>query len=239
MLRAAALAVGVAVAATSPILPAAASTTESACMSWARVAADEAGIPRPILEAIATVESGSMRSGTYGAWPWTVNVNGSGKYFDSRDEALRFLSDVRGSGVESFDVGCFQLNYRWHGRKFASLGQMIEPAENARYAATFLADLHRELGSWERAVMAYHSRTPDKAEQYLLRVRKALSRPVTDTPPPVQAQDTPAPPLTISVRYARLFDRREGSLATGPKVMGSLVPTGALAGGKAFFARSN
>jgi hypothetical protein len=43
---------------------------------------------------------------------------------------------------------------------------MLNPIKNAEYAADFLASLHTELGSWEAAAGAYHSRTPKYADPY-------------------------------------------------------------------------
>jgi soluble lytic murein transglycosylase-like protein len=63
-------------------------------------------------------------------------------------------------GARSYDVGCFQINYRWHGQHFASLDQMFDPDANAAYAARFLSELYAEFGDWSRAAGAYHSRTP-------------------------------------------------------------------------------
>ena len=36
-------------------------------------------------------------------------------------------TEVFVDGQPSFDVGCFQLNYKWHGEHFASIDQMFEP----------------------------------------------------------------------------------------------------------------
>lgn len=216
--------------------PADASAPQSTCETWARTAAVESGVPAHILKAIATVESGSSRSGRHAPWPWTVNVNGAGKWFDSQEDAIRYLSSVRSHGIESFDVGCFQLNYRWHGDRFASLEQMIDPSENARYAAEFLAELYREFGSWEQAIMAYHSRTPDKALLYLARVRDVLGGPDRTAPeaapPPTRRAGTVAPVVN---RPRELFDNRKPVQVSGLGRLGSLVPNASLTGGTSFF----
>ena len=92
---------------------------------------------------------------------------GKGYWFDNRDEALRFLREQVATGRQNFDVGCFQVNYRWHRHGFASLDTMIDPMVNARYAARFLTELYGEKGNWSDAVGAYHSRTPEHARRYL------------------------------------------------------------------------
>jgi soluble lytic murein transglycosylase-like protein len=85
-------------------------------------------------------------------------------------------------------VGCFQLNYRWHGAAFDTLDQMLSPDDNADYAAQFLRQLYRESGSWRAAAGLYHSRTPHLKARYLARFDTMLaavptlkSRP--ETPP--------------------------------------------------------
>ena len=74
--------------------------------------------------------------------------------------------------VRNLDIGCFQINLRWHGHAFASVAQMFDPLANARYAAEFLTDLHREFGDWDAAVAAYHSRTPHFATRYMERFHR-------------------------------------------------------------------
>jgi len=78
--------------------------------------------------------------------------------------------------AEQLDLGCFQINLRWHGRAFDTLDQMLDPARNARYAARFLAALHDETGDWTAAAAAYHSRTSDHARAYLERLSIVLAQ---------------------------------------------------------------
>ena len=60
-----------------------------------------------------------------------------------------------------------------HPDAFASLQQAFDPAVNVRYAAQFLGRLQAEFGTWPAAVGAYHSRTPDLADEYGRRVMQA------------------------------------------------------------------
>ena len=64
------------------------------------------------------------------------------------------------AGRRSFDVGCFQINYHWHGHNFPSLEAMFDPDTGADYAARFLQSLYAERGNWSAAAGAYHSQTP-------------------------------------------------------------------------------
>ncbi len=127
------------------------------------------GVPTEALHAIALTETGRNLGGRMRPWPWAVNREGQGHWFASRDEALAFAKASVAAGRTSFDVGCFQINYRWHGHAFPSLEAMFDQEVNGTYAAQFLRSLHEELGSWSAAAGAYHSRTPEFANRYRAR----------------------------------------------------------------------
>ncbi len=146
------------------------------CETAAVEAARETGVPLAVLRAISLSETGRNRGGSFRPWPWTVNMEGAGAWFDEPDEALGFVRRHFETGARSFDVGCFQLNYRWHGQNFQSIESMFDPLENARYAARFLAGLYAETGDWMLAAGYYHSRTPSLADRYSSRFQRILSR---------------------------------------------------------------
>jgi len=160
----------------TPVAATGAATTADArlCEDWARVAAAEHGVPEALMQAIAFVETGRTVARRATAWPWTINVAGKGHWFAARQEAEAFLDRHLAAGGDAPDLGCFQLNLRWHGAAFAAPADMLEPARNARYAARFLAALHGELGDWTRATAAYHSRTTDLGRAYVGRVAAVL-----------------------------------------------------------------
>ena len=142
------------------------------CDAAAHEAAQATGVPLRVMRAVTRTETGRTRHGRFSPWPWTINHDGDGRWFDSRADALSYLRNAHGSGGRNIDVGCFQINLRWHGQAFSDLEDMLSPRRNARYAASFLSDLHREFGNWEAAVGAFHSRTPRHAERYLARYRR-------------------------------------------------------------------
>lgn len=146
------------------------------CRNAAIQAADRHGVPREVLVAITLVETGTNRGGSYGAWPWTVNVAGKGFWLESRAAALLQAQRALSRGQPSFDVGCFQLNYKWHGEHFASIDHMFEPGPSGDYAARFLKSLHAETGDWIKAAGFYHSRTKRHAERYRALVAKSVRR---------------------------------------------------------------
>ena len=150
------------------------------CDHAAAKAAEKTGVPIDILLAITRVETG--RGGAEPRpWPWTINADGQGNWYETMDAAVMAATTHLTDGTASFDIGCFQLNIRWHGEHFASISDMFDPMKNAEYAATFLAQLYQESGNWSEAVAAYHSRTPDLAEQYLQKVKAVLSGPNAPT----------------------------------------------------------
>lgn len=110
------------------------------------------------------------------AWPWTLNVQGQGYYFPTRAAALKKLREVLASGVRNVDIGCMQINYRWHGENFASIEEMMSPEANAEYAARFLTRLKDRHGSWEEATRNYHSADDDRGEAYLGRVKRVIAK---------------------------------------------------------------
>lgn len=174
------------------------------CRNAAIAAADQYGIPRAVMLAIALVETRTKRDGESGAWPWTVNVAGKGAWFDSRAAALLHAQQALDGGQTSFDVGCFQLNYRWHGHHFKSIDHMFEPGPSGAYAARFLKGLHAETGDWIKASGLYHSRTDKHAKRYRNLVAKTIARMGGKVPKTVQVAAVeqlsgPPPPRVFRV----------------------------------------
>lgn len=165
------------------------------CDAAAAKAAAESGVPVRVLMAISRVESGRSVDGVLSPWPWTVNQAGTGAHFDSMSEATDHVSAALAQGQANIDVGCFQINVHWHGAKFASLQDMFDPEENARYAARFLEQLFDEFGSWEGAVGAYHSRHSDAATAYLAKVAGVMGAPLPPALVQTAARDNRYPLL--------------------------------------------
>lgn len=136
------------------------------CYRSARFAAHEVGVPANVLIAVAKTETGRTKNGVTQPWPWAINVRGRGDWLASESELLEASLKQLSLGETLFDLGCFQINYRWHGSNFASIDEMISPRGNALYAAKFLKSLFREFGNWTDAVGAYHSRTEELATIY-------------------------------------------------------------------------
>ncbi len=196
-------------------------STAEICDQAAQQAARKSNVPLSVLRAITRTETGRARGGVLQPWPWTVNMEGAGKWFATEAEALTYVLKYHKRGARSFDVGCFQINYKWHGDQFSSIADMFDPAQNAVYAARFLSQLFTETGDWSKAARAYHSRTPKYADRYgarFDRIRKTVGGPVparvmVAAPPPPERQNSY--PLLQAAGTAGRF--------------GSLVPLGSTA----------
>ena len=147
------------------------------CEYLAKDAEKKYGLPENILLSISRVESGYQKvDGITRAWPWTLNAGGDSAYFQTKEVALGSLKDRIKKGVTNIDVGCMQLNYRWHKKFFKSLSDMINPIQNVDYGARFLKKLHQRHGSWEKAVKYYHSSKSKFNVKYYSKVRAVWKR---------------------------------------------------------------
>ncbi len=146
--------------------PAMAAGETDVCRAAAIKAEKDYKIPDGLLQAITLVETGREGAGSERAWPWTVNVLGKGHYFDTYEEARKFAQTKRALNVSSMDIGCFQLNFKWHGGAFDSVASMFNAADAASYAAEFLTQLYREFGDWKTAAEKYHSREKNRGKVY-------------------------------------------------------------------------
>jgi hypothetical protein len=130
------------------------------------------GLPRALLAAVALAESGrySRETKTSYAWPWTINAEGRAYYFKTKEEAVRTTQRLLDGGMRSIDIGCMQVNLRYHPDAFLSLEDGFDPMTNVEYAADFLLRLHGQTGHWPKAVAHYHSQTSARGGQYFARV---------------------------------------------------------------------
>lgn len=166
-------------------------TGENLCQRAAEYAAKETGVPVSVLLAVSLSETGRTMGGQFIPWPWTLNIAGSGHWLADQKTALAMAHQTRQNGHRNFDVGCFQVNYRWHGEAFTDLQSMIDPKTNALYAARFLARLYTETADWSKAAGFYHSRTPQHANRYRSIFERHYTA-LTEGPAPRLSQHTPA-----------------------------------------------
>jgi hypothetical protein len=204
ILMAALLGAAIAVAGSVGPAPAKPAHPAALCREAAIAAARRHGVPAEIMRAITLTETRRRVAGHTGPWPWTLNIAGEGLYFGRREAALARARRAIERGERSVDIGCFQINYRWHGAKFPSIEAMMAPRAAADYAARWMAELHAETGDWLRAAGHYHSRTPRHAARY----RRAIARSLAE----------------IGADPARLA-RAEPAAAVAPRMRASRRPT--------------
>lgn len=142
------------------------------CAQAIRRVEPDSALPAGLLAAVAMNESGrydaARRAGS--PWPWTVTSGSDGRYFASKDAAIRHVEKLRGSGRRNIDVGCMQINLMHHPDAFAGLKDALDPERNVTYGAGFLRRLWAETRSWEHAIARYHSGEPMRGRLYRERV---------------------------------------------------------------------
>lgn len=218
---------------------AAASDPALICDRAATYAAAETGVPISVLKAISLTETGRDQGGQTRPWPWTVNMEGKGFWFETEDDALAYAEEHFNRGSVSFDVGCFQINYKWHHEHFPSIAAMFDPTGNALYAARFLLELFAEKGDWGMAAGAYHSRTPEYAERYQKRFLSYRARFLAEDTQPLRVVEID--PNLGAGSAARAVRPRVNTYPLlqpgGAAALGSLVPLGGRKGTVGLFTR--
>jgi len=132
-------------------------------------------VPGELMWAIGLVETGRPDAvGGLHPWPWAINAEGRGMFFNSKPEAIAAVRGLQAAGVRSIDVGCMQVNLMHHPDAFASLDEAFDPVRNAVYAGRFLGSLHERSGNWIVAAGWYHSATNGLAADYIKRVTANL-----------------------------------------------------------------
>jgi hypothetical protein len=154
------------------------------------------------------------------AWPWSINAEGVGSFYNSKEEAIAAVQALQARGVRSIDVGCMQVNLQEHPEAFHALDQAFDPAINARFAAGLLLTLFGQTGSWPLAAAAYHSQTPTIGAAYQRQVLAAWAepdRPNNASAKPLHA-DAPAQPGATATSAAPIavtsFGRQAGFMTS-------------------------
>lgn len=129
-------------------------------------------MPKNLLKAISITESGRYHKKTTNAipWPWTINVKGKGYYFKSKADAVKAVKRLKKAGIESIDVGCMQINLRYHPTAFKNIEEALEPKYNIRYASSFLYKDYKKTNNWQKSIGRYHNKKPSQGGRYVKRV---------------------------------------------------------------------
>jgi len=139
-----------------------------------QVVAAEHGIPDALFYAVALAESGKKIASQdiRRPWPWTLNVEGQGYYYESRLKAWLALSEWLQRGIRSIDIGLMQVNWRWHEDKLGDTWRALDPYHNLRVGAEILRTCFEARREWWQSVGCYHAPSnPDRAMRYQDRVK--------------------------------------------------------------------
>ena len=142
------------------------------CMRAIYIVSNKLKIPIDVLGAVALTETGIKKGKDFTPWPWALNVNGKGFIYKNRKQALKAAKNFLAQGKTSMDIGCMQMNWRWHKSKFgSSLVNAFDPVKNVMVAGRYLKQHYKKYGDWTLAIGRYHSGTKRYADLYL---KKAL-----------------------------------------------------------------
>ena len=210
-----------------PILPSS-SAKGLLCRSAVEATERGSGIPPHLLAAISRVESGRRDplTGDWHPWPWTVNAEGQGSFYDSKSEAIAAVRGMQAQGVRSIDVGCMQINLMHHPDAFPTLEAAFDPQANAAYAARFLKELFAQSGDWTKATATYHSATPELGADYqrkVLAVWPEESRIASSVLGSPLAQAWGATLSTAPPSFTRVLRLQPTGMAEGPHMI--MLPT--------------
>ncbi len=133
------------------------------CPSMIAQTEAQRNIPRGLLMAIAVTESAIGNRPN----PYAMNIAGRSYHASGTQEMANIISANWARGTTSIDVGCMQINLKYHGQKFARLTDLLDSRANVSYGASYLISLAKEYGSWKEAVMSYHNRNnPGRRQWY-------------------------------------------------------------------------
>lgn len=93
------------------------------CMQATAKIEQQYQIKKHLLTTISSVETGRYNEAKKQtlAWPWTINAQGKGRYFATKEEAVRAVKKLQAQGVKSIDVGCMQINLAYHAMPLTAL----------------------------------------------------------------------------------------------------------------------
>ena len=141
-------------------------------------------IKENLLTTIASVESGRYISkiGKRQPWPWTIHAEGKGYYYQTKQEAITKVKQLQTEGITNIDVGCMQINLKYHGKAFKNLDEAFDPKKNVSYSASFLQKLNKKNKNWQKTAMQYHSKNITRGLNYKNRLETHYAKFVrTDT----------------------------------------------------------
>ena len=160
-----------------------------------QLAAQDAGIPSAVLFAVALQESGVNLRGRHIPWPWTLNVAGQARRFQTREAACanlrRALREVPATRI---DAGLGQINVGYQAHRFDQPCDLLDPYRNLAIAAAILREHHTPGDDWLLAIGRYHRPAGGApAARYRSSVHQHLARMQGNPMPTVASRRNPSP----------------------------------------------
>ena len=144
------------------------------CLNAIKLFERKYDIPKNFLYLISLVESGKYdkNSKRLQPWPWTANINGESRFFSTKNELIKALKIHIANGKENIDIGCNQINYKYHKHNFSNIEQMVSPYHNVGYSAYYLSSNYQKTNNWQDAIAMYHSKNPLHSSKYIRKINK-------------------------------------------------------------------
>ena len=92
------------------------------CQNEINIIEKQIDIPKGLLTAIGKTESGRFKDNkNVVIWPWTINTGKKSLFFDNKLQMKNFVLNEIKKENYNLDVGCMQINLKWHGSKFKNI----------------------------------------------------------------------------------------------------------------------
>ncbi|SNX47734.1 hypothetical protein VTH8203_01349 [Vibrio thalassae] len=111
-----------------------------------------------VLYALSVQETNTkMVDGTVSPWPYTINHKRKAFFYATEAEMLSKARSLISQGYHSFDVGPFQVNWKWNGHRARSIEDLGNVHRNGIIAAEILMEHYKKYGNWIDAAGRYHN----------------------------------------------------------------------------------
>ena len=132
-----------------------------------QLAAQQAGVPSPVLYAVALQESGARLRGRLIPWPWTLNVAGRAERYATLAGACAGIRQALARvPANRIDAGLGQVNLGYHAQRYEHPCELLDPYRNLAIAAEILQEQHTPGEDWLIAIGRYRR----SVHQHLTRV---------------------------------------------------------------------
>lgn len=132
-------------------------------------------VPADILYALSVKESNSkMNNNTVSPWPYTINYKGVAFRYEDYHSMITAAKRLLSEGKTAFDIGPFQVNWKWNGHRAESIEDLGNPHRNGIIASEILIEQYNKYGDWFLAAGRYHnpSNSNGHADKYTREFRE-------------------------------------------------------------------